>query len=188
MSKIRFCPIFFEPKELKWQKRTAEYKTEPRDPEARQLYLSHTSVLLFWQSLGILRNYFSQADKSVGSTYLSTTIILRITEWFGLKVTEKAISFQTSSMGRDTFHETWLIQAPSKMALDTSTDENSILTLVFFYRPQTRGAADSYAHQDGNKLEGDLSCNNYSSASAPETQQTKRGALSGYIVAMLVAD
>lgn len=74
--------------------RKAECKTEPRDPEAQLLYLSHTSVLLFWQALAILRNYFSQAENEEDLlilvqlfTDVGTTVILRITEWFGLKVT-----------------------------------------------------------------------------------------------------
>ena len=43
-------------------------------------------------------------------------------EWFGLEGTLQIISFQPPAMGRDTFHQTRLLKAPSHLALNTARE------------------------------------------------------------------
>ncbi|TRZ26531.1 hypothetical protein HGM15179_000556 [Zosterops borbonicus] len=53
----------------------------------------------------------------------------RLTERFGVEEISKIISFQPPAMGRDTFHQTRLLRAPSSLALDTSRDGTSTTSL-----------------------------------------------------------
>lgn len=58
-----------------------------------------------------------------GNWYLSIFLpgsFHRSPEWLGLEGTLKNISFQPSAMDTDTFHQIWLLQAPSSMALNIS--------------------------------------------------------------------
>lgn len=55
----------------------------------------------------------------------------RIPGWSGLERTSKLILFHPPTMGRDAFHKTRLLQAPSNPAWDTSRDGASLRAFLY---------------------------------------------------------
>jgi len=53
----------------------------------------------------------------------------RIIQWFGLEGTLQTISFQPPAMGRDPFHQTRVLRAPSNLALNTAREGAAIASL-----------------------------------------------------------
>jgi len=60
-------------------------------------------------------------------------------EWLGLEGTLQIIQFQTPPVGKDTFHQTRLLKAPSNLALDTGREgavEGVSTFLVIWHKGQ----------------------------------------------------
>jgi len=50
-------------------------------------------------------------------------------EWFGLEGTLQIIWFQPPAMGRDTFHQSRVLRAPSNLVLNTAREGAATATL-----------------------------------------------------------